>query len=183
MGLFDDVFIVGWSMGAFEAVRLYFKNKEKIKGLVLVSATPKFIKDTDYQFGISKAILKSLEKKIRHDFDEGIQYFYSLMFNGGEIHPIVKNLPMPNMEKTFSQLEELKNADIRDLSAQIEAPTLIIHGSEDKICKPESAKYMNKIIKNSKIEMFDEIAHVPFLENTDRFNSCLKGFISGQRKN
>ena len=65
--------VIGWSMGCFDAVR------EKTDKLVLVSGTPKFIKDETFPHGLSKALFRNLERKIQADLDSGLRFFYDLV--------------------------------------------------------------------------------------------------------
>src|SRR3989339_1029127 len=170
--------VVGWSMGAFDAVKFYFRNKDKVKGLVLVSATPKFTNSNEYELGLPLSVLKTLERRIKADFEGGINYFYSLIFNGGKIHPLIKSLPKPNKTKIFADLERLKTEDMRDLLSQIEVPVLLIHGDQDQICLPSASGYMRDKIPNAQLEIFEGVAHAPFLEEPEKFNQILKEFVN-----
>lgn len=166
--------LVGWSMGAEEAVDQYLSDPEKVKALVLVSATPKFLGPP---VGISPALLRNLEKKIEANFERGLRFFYSLMFLGGRIHPLIKKMALPDKEKVFADLEHLKVSDWRNKLAEIKVPVLLIHGESDKICLPAAAAYLRDGIAGAEIKIFERSGHAPFLDWPDKFNRVLKEFI------
>ena len=161
-------------MGAEEAVDQYLNDPEKVKALVLVSATPKFLGPP---VGISPALLRNLEKKIEADFERGLRFFYSLMFVGGKIHPLLKKIALPDKEKVLADLEHLKISDWRSKLAEIKVPTLIVHGESDKICLPAAAAYLRDAIAGAEIKIFERSGHAPFLDWPDKFNRVLLEFI------
>jgi pimeloyl-ACP methyl ester carboxylesterase len=52
-------------------------------------------------------------------------------------------------------------ADLRPILSQIEVPTLIIWGSEDKITPIADGVEMNRLIKKSKLKIIDNAKHAP----------------------
>ena len=44
----DEVVLVGFSMGGSTALRMFLQYPEKVKGLVLVSATPRMMEDENW---------------------------------------------------------------------------------------------------------------------------------------
>ncbi|MFA4905271.1 MAG: alpha/beta fold hydrolase [Candidatus Margulisiibacteriota bacterium] len=167
--------LVGWSMGAEEAVDQYLNDRLEVKALVLVSATPKFLGPP---VGISSALLRNLEKKIEANLERGLRFFYSLMFLGGRIHPLIKKMNLPDKEKVFADLEHLKVSDWRSKLPEIKIPTLIIHGESDKICLPAAASYLHDGIKGAEIKIFERSGHAPFLDWPEKFTRVLKEFTS-----
>ncbi len=174
--------VVGWSMGALKAIDLYFKYPENVKGLVLVSAFPKFLRSLDYTQGLPPVMLRNLEKKIDDNLESGLKFFYELLFPDKNMHNLMREIKTPNREETFADIEKLKVVDIREKLKDIAVPTLMIHGSFDPIVPVESAEYMADNIPNSELQIFEGVGHVPFLERTKYFNSLLKTFIKANVK-
>ncbi|NQU17049.1 MAG: alpha/beta fold hydrolase [Candidatus Saganbacteria bacterium] len=166
--------IIAWSMGCFDAVHLYFQDPKKVKKLVLVSGTPKFINDDAFPQGQSLALFRNLERKIKADSDSGLKYFYSLIGN----FPVFDKMPKQNKHEIFESLERLKTEDIRALLPKIDIPVLLIHGERDPICKVEASKYMAELIPKSRLVVFEGVGHAPFLERPERFASITREFLS-----
>ena len=63
-----------------------------------------------------------------------------------------------------------------DLAA-ITAPTLIIAGREDKIRAPDDAQFLRRGIRNSRLEVIDDAAHLMNMEQPEVFNQALLDFL------
>lgn len=169
-----DSIIVAWSMGCFDAVHNYLESPDKFKRLVLVSGTPKFLREETYTQGTSKALFRNLEKKVISNKELGIRYFYSLI---GEF-PILDQMPKFKLDEILKSLERLKTEDIRKLLPKLDIPVLLIHGDIDPICKVEASKYMAELIPGSQLVVFEGVGHAPFLEQPERFSEIVGEFLS-----
>lgn len=158
--------LIGWSMGGMVALQTAALSLENVKGLVLVSTTPKFVSSPGYPHGLPLVLLKNLKKRIR---THGTKIFHDLVFKGSKTAGFV-DTPVDVAEKELAELERL---DLRELLPKIEVPTLIIHGEKDEICPPGAARYMNEKIAGSSLVMMPEVGHAPMLEAPERFNEIL----------
>ncbi|OGC07106.1 hypothetical protein A3H38_03570 [candidate division WOR-1 bacterium RIFCSPLOWO2_02_FULL_46_20] len=177
-----DVYVVGWSMGGWKALDLFAEHRQEIRGLVLVSAFPKYVKSADYPCGAPLALLKRLEKKFLTDYKQGMNYFYDLIFKDKQSHHLIDHLPVPergDLEKWFKRLE---HDDLRGLLPTINVPVLLIHGDKDPIVSAQTATYMKDRIKESDLHLLAGVGHAPFLEDKERFNKLLRDFISKHEK-
>ena len=59
-------------------------------------------------------------------------------------------------------------------------PTLIIHGTHDKIVPFELGEVQNKMIPNSKLVPFELSGHATFYDEKDKFNEVLVNFIENR---
>src|SRR5207237_5900851 len=66
---------------------------------------------------------------------------------------------------------------VNDLST-IGAPTLIIAGREDTIRAPDDAEFLHRGIRNSRVEVIDDAAHLMNLEQPEVFNRVLLEFLN-----
>jgi pimeloyl-ACP methyl ester carboxylesterase len=60
---------------------------------------------------------------------------------------------------------------------RIAAPTLIVWGAGDKLVPPVYAQEFGSRIVNSRIEMVEQAAHVPQLEQLERVSGLVRDFI------
>ncbi len=169
----DESAIIAWSMGCFDAIYKHIENPQKFRKLVLVSGTPKFIKDETFPQGLSKALFRNLEKKVISNQELGIRFFYDLVGN----FPILKTMPKFKRDEILKSLARLKTEDIRHLLPKIDIPVLLIHGDQDQICRVETSKYMAELIPKSRLVVFEGVGHAPFLEQPDRFNKIVSEFL------
>jgi non-heme chloroperoxidase len=73
---------------------------------------------------------------------------------------------------------ELRDRDLRGDLANIRLPTLILHGSDDKVCLFDLARDMHDGIKNSELVSNDKAGHGFYYEEKDRVNAELIRFIA-----
>jgi pimeloyl-[acyl-carrier protein] methyl ester esterase len=158
--------LVGWSMGGMVALQTAALSNGNVRGLVLVSTTPKFVSAPDYPHGLPPVLLKNLRKRIK---THGTKVFHDLVFKGRKAAGFIET-PVEEAEKELAELERI---DLRELLPTIEVPTLIIHGEKDEICPPGAARYMNEQIPDSSLVMMPEVGHAPMLEAPERFNEIL----------
>jgi pimeloyl-ACP methyl ester carboxylesterase len=70
--------------------------------------------------------------------------------------------------------------DIRDRLAEIEAPTLIVWGSSDRIIPVRAGHSLHRRIPNSRLEVFERTGHIPQLERPGRFNALVEEFLTSR---
>ncbi|MGH2923166.1 MAG: alpha/beta fold hydrolase, partial [Solirubrobacterales bacterium] len=68
--------------------------------------------------------------------------------------------------------------DIRDRLEEIEVPTLIVWGRNDRVVPvPAALSYEKRIGDNADLVIFDECGHVPQMERPVRFNRVVAEFL------
>ena len=63
----------------------------------------------------------------------------------------------------------------------ITVPTLVTHGTEDKILGIGPAKYLVAMVPGAKAAFYEGIGHSPFWEDASRFNRELAEFMNSVR--
>lgn len=63
--------------------------------------------------------------------------------------------------------------------ASISVPALIMAGAEDGVRTPEDAEFIHQRIKDSRLEVMADAGHLMNMEQPDRFNKTLIGFLAG----
>ena len=190
--------LAGWSMASFIIARYYFKYPEDVEKLIFISGTPKFLSENDYSCGQPVIMAKRLEQNLKRNnplspFDKGdyenhIREFCGKLFISGEriddsklseIESLMFNEDFPpSSDVVLQTLNSLLKDDIRDNLNDIKVPTLIIHGSIDKICPVGADRYMAKKIPDSKLIILEGVGHAPFLTQPERVNKEIKEFIA-----
>jgi pimeloyl-ACP methyl ester carboxylesterase len=67
--------------------------------------------------------------------------------------------------------------DTRHRLTEIEIPTLVVWGLNDHVVPVEAAIGYNRLIPESRLELFERTGHVPQMERPARFNRLLDRFI------
>ena len=155
----DEVVLVGFSMGGSTALRMWLKWPEKIKGMVLVSATPRMMEDEGWK-GMSERRLAALRL--------GTQMAFK-----GDPSPMYDE---KNMERG---LDYLKNTDLRD-ALQLRAarrdcapyhpsslfphpsslPVFIFQSERDGIVRPNNAEFLKQVFPQAQVTIVPGNEHV-----------------------
>jgi len=69
--------------------------------------------------------------------------------------------------------------DLRGRLGDVEAPTLIIAVSDDKLTPVKWAEYLRDNIKGSRLVVIEGAGHASMLEKPKEFNEALINFIQG----
>ena len=183
-----DGVVVGWSLGAQVALRAFSQLRERLRGMVLVGATPRFTAADGYPHGLPAAEARGMGVRLKRDFNRTMGEFFRSMFAPGELdrdqenriaREIVMGGKMPEPAMARRALETLAAADLRDLLPRVDRPVLLLHGSADTICLPGAARFMAGQLPQATLQIFDGCGHAPFLSRPADFNHALAQFLNG----
>ena len=145
----DEVVLVGFSMGGSTALRMWLKWPEKIKGMVLVSATPRMMEDEGWK-GMSERRLAALRMGTKMMFRDDPSPMYA----------------EGNMERG---LEYLRNTDLREEllargretgDGRLETPVWIFQSERDGIVRPNNAEFLKRVFPQAEVTMVPGNEHV-----------------------
>ena len=75
------------------------------------------------------------------------------------------------------------NFDATDSVHQINVPTLVITGSEDRVIPPERSKRLAEEIPNSRLIILEGTGHLLSIEQAEEFNEIVLSFLQELSKN
>ncbi|OGH25004.1 MAG: hypothetical protein A3B47_02825 [Candidatus Levybacteria bacterium RIFCSPLOWO2_01_FULL_39_24] len=152
----DKVALIGHSNGGRIAINFAIKYPGKIEKLILIDSAG--IYHNELPLALKRAIFKTLAKLGKSLSGSSIlkNAFYKL---AGENDYKDAN---PNMKQTMLNLI---NSDKSLKPGNVQIPTLIFWGKEDKITPLSDGKLMHRLIKNSKLEIIENAHHAPQFTN------------------
>lgn len=177
---------IGWSLGAQILITSAVENIKKFRGLILIGATPCFVKRNDFPWGQPGIIVKKMIADMKNKPNETIKKFYRLNFTDEELETesarnFISRYTLPNPDFKFDEmtkaLEALSRADLRDYLPLLDLPVLIIHGKMDNVCPVEAAAYLANKIKGAELKIFEKAGHVPFFTEKEKFIKVVSDFI------
>lgn len=88
-------------------------------------------------------------------------------------------VPAFNSPGYYDAITNLVGYDIRHRLDEIEVPTLIVWGRNDRVVPvPAALSYRRRIGDNADLEIFDRCGHLPQLERPTRFNRVVEEFLT-----
>jgi pimeloyl-ACP methyl ester carboxylesterase len=181
--------LVGNSMGGFVATEAAIEQPERFERLVLVSAA-------GVTYARARQEPAEMLARVAQMAGPAIARFNrtgllrprarSLAFGGvfrypnrlrpellwEQVEPAMRSPGFPDA------LQALFGYDTRERLPEIEIPTLIVWGFNDRIVPVQAALSYRRRIPQSRLEIFERTGHVPQLERPARFNRVLEEFLA-----
>lgn len=145
----DEVLLVGFSMGGSTALRMLLRFPEKVKGLVLISATPCMMEKKESEGEVWKGMS---ERRLA-----ALKLGTEMMFNGDPS-------PMYDPVNMNRGLDYLRTTDLRHellaVSARAAIPVAIFQSERDGIVRPANAEFLKRVFPQASVTYVPGNEHV-----------------------
>jgi 2-hydroxy-6-oxonona-2,4-dienedioate hydrolase len=168
---YNNIHLMGNSLGGHVALVHVLKHPEKIKSLILAGSSGL------YENGMGDSYPKRGDKEyIRKKTS---LTFYNPAFADEKLVNDVFEITN-NRLKVIKIISLAKSAIRNNLGDELKAvkqPTCLIWGNNDTITPPFVGKEFNRLIPNSELHFIDKCGHAPMMEEPQEFNRILEGFL------
>lgn len=174
----DQADLMGASMGSYIAQQVAILAPERIRKLILI--TPK-----------SNGLTSSIERIMaehREEFmplDEAAQQVFlnRFVFYRPEMQQQYADLLVSELSLRQQQAAHasMRGFDFRSELPQITAQTLVISGQHDGLNPPEEGRLCAELIPNAEFVVMASSAHIPMLEEPERFYAIVTRFLASER--
>jgi len=182
--------LVGNSLGGFVATEAVLGDQRRFERLALVDAAGLSLIDASARQ--VEAVAKALQLTAARIVGPRRTWFArprgKRVAFGGLIHEPERLAPELLREQIEPGLRSLGLADAlnsmvgydtREQLAEIELPTLIVWGREDRLIPVRAAASYERRIPGSRVEIIERTGHLAMLERPVEFNALLDEFLSG----
>jgi 2-hydroxy-6-oxonona-2,4-dienedioate hydrolase len=168
---YNNIHLLGNSLGGHVALVHMLKHPERIKSLTLTGSSGLFEngmgdsypKRGDYDYIKKKTELTFYDPKMATD---------ELV---SEVFEITRN--RIKVIKIIALAKSAIRNNLGDELTNIKQPTLLIWGNNDTITPPFVAREFNRLIPNSELHFVDKCGHAPMMEQPEEFNAILHKFL------
>lgn len=166
-----DAWWLGWSLGGLVAMNVARLFSSRVRGLVLLSSTPKFVKAADWPCAVEAAVFEQFATQLAEDRERTLTRFLALQVRGAEhsgesLRQLRAHLAMrpPARPRALENgLRLLQESDMRAALADIDTPVYCLFGERDTLVPATLAGRMttgaSKIIAGG--------GHAAFLSHPD----------------
>jgi pimeloyl-ACP methyl ester carboxylesterase len=181
--------LIGFSMGGGEVARYMSRHggKNVVKAALVGSVVPYLLKDDSHLEGVDQSVFDGMLSGIQADRPKFFEAFFKNFYNTGLVSsPVSKETLewsqmmtlMAGVRGTLECVKAFSSTDFRaDLSA-FRVPTLVIHGTGDKIVPIDiSARAAAKGISGAQLIEYDGAPHGLFASHKERLIADLLAFL------
>lgn len=176
----DEAVVGGHSMGGYVALELFRRHRERVKGLILISTRAGADSDEGRAGRDSAAdkaraegtgpIVSGMREKLLAEatYEEDPEL----------VELLDEIMEAANVTGVVGALAAMRDrVDSTPLLADIDVPTLIIHGADDRVIPASEAEIMAQAIPGATLEIIHGAGHLPNMEQEEMFNELVAAFL------
>ncbi|MGH8744610.1 MAG: pimeloyl-ACP methyl ester esterase BioH [Burkholderiales bacterium] len=181
----ESAAVCGWSLGAQVALAWARSFERQVEQLVLVAATPRFVRSPDWPHGMKTRVFAEFESKLNRDRQAALKRFISLQSRGAEnarsqstwLRKQLSRRGAPEPCALETGLRILHDTDLRETVRKLRQPVLLLHGAADSLVPLGAALWLKRHLPRAKLEVFERCGHAPFLSKPAEFVKEMVEFL------
>lgn len=177
--------VCGWSLGGLFAQRLAHRHPARVSRLGLIATTPCFEKKPGWTHGMKSETLDGFAAALAADPEVMLKRFVALNAMHGPhgretvraFTARLKERGRPSQAGLAAGLRWLREGDLRDGTAKLRLPTVVMHGGRDMLSPVTAGRWLAQNIPGSRLVEIPDAAHMPFFSHRDAFVEALGGLV------
>ncbi len=173
---------VGWSLGGLIALQIAAQYPGKVKALLMVASSPRFVKVPGWPYGVEPTVFDKFAKGLAEDYRATLKRFVAIQALGShnakaEVRTLRERMLRhgePHHKALQGGLRLLQQSDLRQALAECHCPIKLVLGSRDTLAPARVAHHLKYPHLESTI--IQGAAHAPFISHPDQFLAVLKEF-------
>lgn len=174
--------LVCHAVGGYVGLLYALRHPELLSRLVLVSSSARFLGADEERGGFSNEFWNDYREGLARDKIGATARLVDRMFYykdpGQATRQAVLNImlqwPLYALKLMGQDAEKI---NFENQLHEIATPTLVIHGRHDRKQRFSGASFLSSKLPNGRLCVFEESAHIPPLEEPERFNQVLMDFL------
>ncbi|MCD9028759.1 pimeloyl-ACP methyl ester esterase BioH [Luteimonas sp. BDR2-5] len=166
---------LGWSLGGLFALQAAASRPDAVAGLVMLCASPRFVKGADWAFGMSPEIFRDFAVGLRSDYRGTLDRFIALEAFGsddarGELRTLRHDVfarGEPAARVLADGLGLLETSDLRADLPALRVPSLWLSGRRDRLVDPRAMRAAAALAPRAEAYTIEHAGHAPFLTHAD----------------
>jgi pimeloyl-[acyl-carrier protein] methyl ester esterase len=176
---------LGWSLGGLIALEAALRAPERVAALVLLTATPRFVRAPDWPAAVVPGTLAQFHDTLLADPALTLDRFLVLQLRGSEaaretlrtLRAELATRPPPNPDALDLGLNLLREGDLRERLAALACPTRWIFGARDTLVPAAAGEGIAARLPGAQIDVIPGAAHAPFLSHPRQTAALVAPFL------
>ncbi len=178
---------LGWSLGGLVALRAAQRLPKVVRGLVMLAASPRFLRGDDWPQGVEDAVFAGFARDLAGEFRTALDRFLMLEAQGSDhlreeirmLRAIVYAQGEPTPRALVDGLALLRQSDLRAVLPTLAPPSLWIAGRRDRLVSPAAMLAAAGRTPGSQFLGVAGAGHAPFLTHADAVARAIGEFCVG----
>jgi len=184
----DRALWLGWSLGGLIALTAALRAPERVEGLILVTATPRFVQAADWAPAMPAETLRQFHAAFALDPAATLTRFLALQVRGSEraretmriLRARNAGRPTPDPDALLLGLELLREGDLRGRLPDIGCPALWLFGTRDTLVPAAAAGRVELLMPGARTAIIQGAAHAPQLSHPRQTHSAIQSFLASR---
>lgn len=177
--------VLGWSLGAYFALEFARRWPQRVAGLVLIAATPRFSGTSDWPQGLEPLAMEAFNATLEQDWQHTLRDFIWLQLRGSrnaetvqkQIQGGLRAQGEPQRDALAADMAILGTIDMRSQLREINRPALVITGQHDRVTPPAAGAWLAEAL-GGEYHCIARAAHAPFLSHVEETASPIRRFLA-----
>ena len=178
----ETAHVLGVSMGGMVAQELALRHPQRIRTLVLGCTYPggaeARLADVALIQELAGAMLSGdRELALRTGFAANLSAaFVAEDANWPPFHTMATELPVP-VPVIMAQMQAVMGHDTSARLGAIDTPTLVIHGTDDRMLPVANGELVARLIPNARLELLEGVGHMFWWEQPERSAALVRSHV------
>jgi len=177
--------LLGWSLGGQLALELARRAPHQVRGLVLISTTPRFTMAADWPHGLDEGAINAFRAMLEQDWRLALRDFVQLQVRGSRNAEATVQLleaallahGLPRQAALRAGLALLTGLDQRCDLSQVVQPALVLSGQHDCVTPPAAGRWLAERLPAARHEQIARAGHAPLLSHAGQVAGVLRDFL------
>lgn len=164
----DGAWWLGWSLGGLVAMTAARLFSDKLRGLVLLSSTPKFVKSEDWPCAVDAGVFNQFAAQLDEDIERTLMRFLALQVRGSDnsgavlrkLRSQMQARPRAQVQALSRGLDLLQQSDLRQVPDGTDMPLHWLFGARDTLVPAAVGAEVKGVSA-----VIDGAGHAPFLSH------------------
>lgn len=179
---------LGWSLGGLIALTAALERPAHARGLAMLCATPKFVRDAGWPYGNSADLVHELATDLETDYHATLERFLTLEAMGSvdpraelrHLRTLVFARGEPDLRVLQEGIRILETSDRRAALPDLAVPSTWIAGHRDRLVPPQAMQWSASQCGGAHHEI-DRAGHAPFFGHVDAVVQALTPLLDAYR--
>jgi len=176
---------LGWSLGGLIALGAALELPAQVRGLAMLCATPRFVRDASWPHGSDATLVRQLALDLQTDYHATLERFLALEAMGSadpraelrRLRAEVFARGEPEVRVLQEGIGLLEHTDLRAQLPRLHMPSLWIAGRRDRLVPPAAMAWAAAQCGGEFVEIA-HAGHAPFMGHADALATALLPWLA-----